>query len=57
MVEERKLHGPHTVYILAGEERRELLLHLKLDRFFMKDDPDPYTETVGCRPGTGPTLQ
>ena len=47
--------GPNTVYILAGEERRELLLHLKLDRFLIKDAPGPCTEPVGRRPGTGPT--
>ena len=55
MVEERKLHGPHTVYILAGEERRELLIHLELDRSLIKDAPGPCTEPVGRRPGTGPT--
>ena len=47
--------GPNTVYILAGEERKELLLHLKLDRFLIKDAPGPCTEPVGRRPGTGPT--
>ena len=47
--------GPNTVYILAGEERRELSLHLELDRFLMKDAPGPCTEPVGRRLGTGPT--
>ena len=47
--------GPNTVYILAGEERRELLLHLELDRSLIKDAPGPCTEPVGRRPGPGPT--